>query len=97
MMPVAGRRFDSLPVGRLLDPVDLDIAEMRLAIGILVQIVDTHRSTLLYLPTIPGFGPREFDFPHQSRAEQQNRPTSGIRRNTWRLVVARRCKGADGV
>jgi chromosome condensin MukBEF MukE localization factor len=27
---------------------------MRLAIGILVHIVDTHRSTLLHLPTFPG-------------------------------------------
>src|SRR5215467_8249004 len=77
----AGRRqaFRQLARGRLLDPVDLDIAEMRLAVGILVQIVDTHRSTLLYLPAIPGFGPREFDFPHRARAGQQNWPTSGIR------------------
>src|SRR5215472_17016859 len=50
--------------GRLLDPVDLDVAKMRLAIGILVQVVDTHRSTLLCLPTVHGFGPREFDFLH---------------------------------
>src|SRR5215472_1137712 len=64
----AGRRqaFRQLARGRLLDPVDLDVAEMRLAIGILVQIVDTHRSTLLYLPTIPRIGPRELNFPHQS-------------------------------
>src|SRR5260370_26146491 len=51
----AGRRqaFRDFAGGRLLDPLDLDVAEMRLAIGILVQIVNTHRSTLLYLGRSP--------------------------------------------
>src|SRR5437016_5553975 len=46
----AGRRqaFRQFVGGRLLDPVDLDVAEVRLAIGILVHIVNTHRGTLLY-------------------------------------------------
>src|SRR5215469_5096512 len=91
----AARRqaFRQLARGRLLDPVDLDVAEMRLAIGILVKIVDTHRSTLLYLPTIPGFGPRE----RIERAEQQNWLRSEIRRIPGDRWVARRRKGADGV
>ena len=38
--------FRHLAGARLLDPVDLDVAEMQLAIRILVQIVNTHRSTL---------------------------------------------------
>src|SRR5215469_8849300 len=96
----AGRRqaLRQLARGRLLDPVDLNVAEMRLAIGILVKVMDTHRSTLLYLPTIPGFGPRGFDFPHQSGAEQQNWPAFGVRRmpgDWWSRGVARVPTGSD--
>src|SRR5215469_3946975 len=84
----AARRqaFRQLARGRLLDPVDLDVAEMRLAIGILVKIVDTHRSTLLYLPTIPGFGPRA---PNPRLASTHSTVIVGIVPNfAWRFPSA---------
>src|ERR1051326_7645759 len=41
-----GQSFRQFPGAALLDPLDLDVAEMRLALGIGVQVVDPHRRLL---------------------------------------------------
>src|SRR5260370_30310479 len=55
----AGRRqaFRDFARGRLPDPLDPDGSGMRLALCILLQIVHTHRSTLLYFARSPAFPP----------------------------------------
>src|SRR5215472_1907699 len=76
-----GRRqpFRQLARGYLLNPVDLDVAEMRLATSILVQIVDTHRSSLgnLILTRGPSAAIFTIRDPIQQDATRVLRFTSG--------------------
>src|SRR5712691_6364996 len=51
----AGRRqpLRQLAAAALLDPLDLDVAEMRLAIGVGIKIMDPHRAISRLIDSVP--------------------------------------------